>query len=292
MNLRQICRTFSVGIATVMGFAFVHHAQSDEPAVPQREPSSTQPAEYSSGDPVVDDLLDRLDAKGKAVSGLSAKIIYRYVTTVPVESEQKKIGTLLFARGEPSAKFLVHFTRMVADGVVSANEEYYAFDGRWYIERNDSGKNVTRREIAAGGEKLDPFELGRGPFPLPFGQKRGDILRHFEVSLAKPQKDDPPHSKHLHCVPRPHSSMSDEYTRVEIFVDTKQDVPIRIVTERRNDKSRVEVDFIEVNLGDTPAGSRFNIATPKGFVETIERAERRPEIDLTPAGGWPGGEKP
>ncbi|HWL92353.1 MAG TPA: hypothetical protein VNT79_02370 [Phycisphaerae bacterium] len=253
---------------------------ASQPASTQK-PSDAAPTPTSSGDPEIDNLLDGLETRGKDIKGLSAKLIYRHISTIPVESEQKKIGELHFARGEPSAKFLVHFTKVVADGVVSSNQEFYAFDGEWYVERSDAGKNVTRRQMSSG-EKIDPFELGKGPFPLPFGQKRVEILRHFEVSLAKPEKGDPPGTKHLHCAPRPHSSLADKYSRVEIFVDPQRDIPIRVVTENINDKSRIEVDFNDINLGGAPAGSRFKVETPKGFHESFERAAEEPEIDLTP----------
>lgn len=250
--------------------------------------AATQPAQYSSGDARVDAILDNLEVKGKAIKGFSCDIVYMHVTTIPVDQAQKKVGRLLFARGKPNSQFLVHFTKSVADGVVSHNEEYYAFDGQWYVERNDSGKNVTRRQMTRSGEKRDPFELGKGPFPLPFGQKRSEILRHFEVSLGGPEKGAPADSLHLHCVPRPQSSMADDYSRVEIFVDPKLDVPVRIVTEREADKSRVEVDFNNINLNDAPAGSRFKVETPPGFIESVEKIEAEPAIDLTPSGDMPG----
>jgi hypothetical protein len=263
---------------------------SKQPATtqPAKAGGQNQPIPYSSGSAEVDAILDKLEVKGKATKGLSCDLVYSYVTTIPVTDTQKKVGSLLFARGEPNPRFLVHFTKLVAAGVVTPNEEYYAFDGMWYVERNDAGKNVVRRQMARSGEKKDPFELGKGPFPLPFGQARSEILRHFEVSLGGPEKGAPADSLHLHCVPRIQSSMSDEYSRVEIFVDPRLDVPVRIVTERVNDKSRVEVDFNKINLNDAPAGSRFKVETPPGFIESMEPIDDQPEIDLTPRGDLPG----
>jgi hypothetical protein len=38
------------------------------------------------------------------------------------------------------------------------------------------------------GEKVNLLKLGEGPFPLPIGQKRDDVKRQFDVTLAKPEK--------------------------------------------------------------------------------------------------------
>ncbi|MBK8271218.1 MAG: hypothetical protein IPK83_24040 [Planctomycetes bacterium] len=255
---------------------------------PTGNSAATQPSQYSSGDPRVDAILDNLEVKGKAIKGFSCEIIHVHITTIPVDQAQKKVGRLLFARGEPNSRFLVHFTKSVADGVVSHNEEYYAFDGQWYVERSDTGKNVTRRQMTRDGEKRDPFQLGKGPFPLPFGQKRSEILRHFEVSLGGPEKGAPADSLHLHCVPRPQSSMADDYSRVEIFVDPKLDVPAHRHGAAKPTRVASRSISSNINLNDAPAGSRFKVETPPGFVETVEKIEDEPAIDLTPSGDMPG----
>ncbi len=264
-----------------------------QPAATSQPAATAANSQLSSGDPVVDGILDRLDARGREIKGLSADLVYRHITTIPVDAEQKKFGSLLFARGEPNASFLIHFTRLVADGVVTKNEEIYAFDGRWYIERKDaeSLKTVLRREICRAGERMDPFELGKGPFPLPFGQKREEILRQFEVSLSAWREGDPKDSKHLHCIPRKDSRMAEEYNRVEFYVDPILELPVKIVTERRVDEVRVEVEFNNVKLDAAPALSRFKVETPAGYRETIEPLDDKPVVDLTPEKDLPAGKR-
>lgn len=264
---------------------------TSQPARPATPPAAGEVS--SSGDRVVDVILDRLEARGRGIRGLSCEVVYHHVTTVPFTEKTKKVGKLLFSRADNNSQFLIHFTRRVADGVVIDLKEIYAFDGQWFVElHGGEAKSVTRRQIARPGEKIDPFELGKGPFPLPFGQKRSEILKHFEVSLGRGDREAPPGSKHLHCVPRVGTPMAEEYKRVEIFVDPRRDIPVRVVTERVEDKSRVEVDFNAVNLNDAPAASRFKVETPPGYSETIEVIEEEPQIDLTPRGDMPGGSRP
>lgn len=259
---------------------------TSRPAASSDESTSVR---LSSGDPVVDDLLDQLEKKGKEIEGLSAEIVYRHITTIPVDAEQKKFGQLLYVRGKPNAAFLIHFTKLIVDGIVSENHEYYSFDGRWYVERKDAEgeKTVLRREISRAGERMDAFELGKGPFPLPFGQKREDILTQFEVSLAVFRQGDPAGTRHLHCVPRKDSRMADEYSRVEFYYDPQIGLPVKFVTQRRADEVRVEVEFNRVKLDAAPAMSRFKIETPPGFRETVESLEDEPKIDITPDDDFP-----
>ena len=234
--------------------------------------------QLSSGDPVVDAILDRLETKGKAIKGLSCRLVYTYVTVEPVEDKQVKKGTLLFARGEPNSKFLIRFTELIAGGVIDRHEEQFSFDGAWLTELRQKSKRVIRRQIARKGERKDPFELGKGPFPLPFGQKRSQILKQFKVTLRPFALGDPLHTKHLHCVPRANTELGRKYSRVEIYVDTRLDLPVRIVSERISDDNRIEVDFKEIDTNEAPAGSRFQIEVPKGYDVTTEPLSAKSEV--------------
>ena len=249
---------------------------TDDKSAPKESPEKRP----TSGDSETDRILDRLEAKGKAIQGLTCKLTYRYVTGGPVQDTMTKLGRLSFTRGRTNSMFLIEFESRIADGEKIKNVEKYAFDGEWFTEFNEKSRSVTRRQIVRKGERIDPFKLGNGPFPMPFGQKRDEILREFTVERRKPELEDPPGSIHLHCVPRRGTQLASKYSRVEIFVDRKIELPIRIVSESKMDSSRIEVDFKGVNTDAAPAGSRFNIACPAGFQEQFERLP--PLIELPP----------
>lgn len=249
---------------------------ADGPSPGQKTPASAPAAvvelavKPSSGNPKVDAILDRLEVKGRAIRGLSCKLVYQFVTVMPVEDRQTKEGELLFARGEPNSRFYIHFKKLIADGLVKATGEYWSFDGQWLVERNDLTRKIIRREVAKPGERQDPFKIGKGPFPLPFGQKREDILSNFKVTLADFTLGDPRNSDHLHCVPLPNTPLADKYSRVEIYVDRNLELPVRVVSERASDGNRIEVDFKDIDLQEAPAGSRFRVEEPKDYDVTVE----------------------
>jgi len=227
----------------------------------------------TSGDKEVDDLLDKLESKGDAIRGLACKLKYNYVTIDPVESATVKTGELLYAKPtgtDVNGMFRIHFDAMFADGVKNNHAESIAFDGQWLVERNDKARTIIRREVVRKGEKINPFELGKGPFPMPFGQKRADMLRHFKISRQKPAANAAPGLIHLHCVPHPHSNLASRYTRVELLIDPKIDLPVKIVSERISDGSRIEATFIDIDTKAAPAAERFVIEEPKDFDKRIE----------------------
>ena len=262
----KITRRSLVSVSIVMMATALSRA---EPTDQPKSPPAAAPAHASSGNERVDKILDRLELKGQAIKGLRCNLVYKYVTVEPVEDEQVKEGELLFARAEPNSRFLVIFKKIRGGGVERETGEYYGFDGHWLVERNDKAKSITKTEIARPGERTDPFKIGKGPFPLPFGQKRDDILQNFRVDLADSTLGDPRNSDHLHCVPIPGTELGQKYTRVEIFVDRTLELPVRIVTENVKDGNRIEVDFKDIDASAAPAGSRFVISEPRDYsVET------------------------
>jgi len=275
--------------SVLIGLVVVALAQAAPPAQPTTRPADDKPAapqvtetrglRVVRGGAVSDELdriLERLETKGRAIKGLGCDIAYRFVTVSPVEDVQTKEGTLLFARAEPNSHFLVHFNKKIAAGVIERHGEYFAFDGQWLSERNDKSRNVIRTQIVREGEKVNPFELGKGPFPLPFGQKKDEILRRFKVSLKSFELGDPRNTHHLHCIPLPGTELARKYSRVEIYVDKEIELPVRIVSERISDDNRIEVDFKNIDLDEAPAMSRFEIEVPEGYEV---RREPLPPVD-------------
>jgi hypothetical protein len=234
----------------------------------------------SSGDALVDETLDKLEARGKTAKAIEAEIQYDYITPGPIEGledTQTKMGTLFFVQtGHP--RFLVHFTKKVQGGTVDSSAEYYAFDGLWLTERNDRSKSVIRREIVKPGQHVDLFDLGRGPFPLPFGRSRAEMLYHFEIKLHSyhggASKDEP---IQLRCLPREGTDLGTRYRYVDLFIDRKLDLPTQVVCQRKIDENRISVKFAKIREHETIDANRFVVPTPAGFQESFEPLQPPPE---------------
>ncbi len=139
----------------------------------------------------VDDLLRALERRNEGLRSLRARI--RYTKFFPFEGdEQVRSGTLYFMSldGDPPVrKFAVHFDTLEFDGRLERGEERsYIFDGQWLVERLPKERQIFKRQVVPPGERFDPLRLGEGPFPIPIGQKREEILERFEAELL-PSED-------------------------------------------------------------------------------------------------------
>ena len=231
----------------------------------------------SSGDPRVDAILDRLERRGDAIEDLSAELTFQRYDEL-VEERLTRHGELLYRREEPNARFLVRFDDMVIDRVIRKQKAWYVFDGRWFVEKQESTKTVVRREVVRPGERINPFKLGQGPFPLPFGQKKADILGRFVVKLVEPIPGDPPESDHLLLVPRGDSDMADRYRKLDFYVARSLELPVRIRLYQKDDKI-VTADFADVAVNTGLAAGRFELSVPEGWqliVEPLETMGRQP----------------
>jgi len=233
---------------------------------------ATQPADsiLSSGDAEVDSILDRLEIKDKAVRDLRADVTHELIETFPVPETRTQIGIVLFKKIEPNPKFLVRFDKYKAGGVVRDEKHWYVFDGEWLVERQDRTKRVIKRQVVPRGQRIDVFKLGKGPFPLPFGQSRNDMLKNFQITRGSPGPGDPADADVLVCIPREESELHERFKKVLFFIDRKLELPVRIRAERRQDTTTEQVTFDKLEVNTAMPASSFEIEIPKDYLSTTE----------------------
>jgi hypothetical protein len=216
--------------------------------------AETQPAL----DPTVDKILTRLETR--AVNDLQAKVSWtlRYVLDEDADAVTKK-GELWYRQQQPAAKFLVHFTQKVTANRIHELDERHLFDGRWYVELNSETKTV---------------KLGEGPFPVPFGQKKADILKEFDVSFVPRVQTDPPATDHLKLIARPSSESGHSYRQVDVWVaqeGPEHGLPIQVLAAKKDPAGKVNsfitIKFEEVRLNQGLGVGVFEIRTPAGYDE-------------------------
>ncbi len=202
-------------------------------------------------EPRVDQVLIALQNRSDGLKDIRCDV--RFVEDDRVNlTKRTKQGRILFQMTEPNPRFLIHFDKTQADGVLG-KQEWYLFDGRWLYQGVERVEQVTKQEVARGNEKLDLFDIEKAPFPVPFGQKREKILKNFDVSLAAPSPGDPKNSDHLVCKPKVDSRLYRKYDRLDLFVDRDVQLPTRIVVTKNNG--------LEVNTADFPDLSKQSINT-------------------------------
>ncbi len=247
---------FSAGLAALVTLAACAVEQTRS-AQPTSQAASQPTSPTTSSDPAVA-LLDRLEAAAEGLRDFSADITY-YLWDAMLDRREIRSGEILYdvrPNGE-SRRFAILVTSVIVGNRKNNQNKRYIFDGSWFVEIDADNHMFMKRQIVAPGERFDPLKLGEGPFPLPVGQRRDDVLARFEVSLlagtehktlAKYLAGKPVEG--LKLVPLPSTPQADEIADVEIFYDSVTLLPLGIVlTETSGDRKTVMLRKLKRNQG-------------------------------------------
>jgi len=275
------------GMIAATALAVVAACQTPSDRTPPQPAPAAQPptAEAAAQSERVDTILTRLEHR--EVRDLHAKVRWEtaYLTDEPGE-EEKKFGQIWYLQQAPVAKFKVRFERKVVGSRAEPLQEEHLFDGRWYVELQGKGKTLTRNEIRREGDTSNPYKLGEGEFPLPFGQKKADILREFDVTLVPPASDDPAETDHLRLMPRPESGTGRQYARLDFWIARQgrhAGLPVKVQAGKKDGagalNSTLTITFSDIELNGGFSSGVFVIEKPPGFEEIVERLDDKPTDD-------------
>jgi hypothetical protein len=259
---------------------------------PQPAPAAPQAAHAISS---ASDLLAQLETADANLRALDADILYQRVFGLEGDQQERR-GRLYFvdskaltqdAKPAPgSRKFAIHFKSLkLGDQPPMAQDQVLVFDGEWLVEKQPQQQQIIKRQITRAGG-FDPLKVGEGPFPLPIGQKRADILSRFEAELLPATRDlvaeDPAMqqplenfvrgSHQLKLTPKP-GERSIELSEIRLWYRpdpvTGQLLPrmARTVTPT-GDVSLVQLANVKVNQS-VPAEA-LDTATPPGWKQDIQ----------------------
>ena len=115
-------------------------------------------------------------------------------------------------------------------------EQHYIFDGQWLAEVDSQKRVFIKHQIVPPGKTLNPLKLGEGPFPLPIGQPKSQVLALFDVQpLGKPENgplarlNDSHELESILLIPRTGTREARDYERVEVHYDRETLLPVGMV---------------------------------------------------------------
>jgi len=243
------------------------------------KPATTRPTSTPALDPEIDKILTRLEER--VVHDLHARLSWRqqYVTDLEEEAATKN-GEIWYQKSQPVARFLIHFTESITAGRRDKLDERHLFDGCWYVELQSRTRTLTRREVRKPEDPTDPYRLGQGPFPLPFGQKKEDVLREFEVQRIPAASDDPPATDHIRLVPRAGTQTGQSYRTLDVWISQEgptAGLPIKVRAAKLRGTGQLDsyitITFSDARLNQGFSGSLFDIKAPPGYEVIEERLE-------------------
>ena len=167
------------------------------PAAPQAAAAAAPPAQTAAAADKVarfasaDELLGTLETADRDLRSFAADVQYKKrFADIQGGDAQTRQGRLSFAtepRPEadavPRRSFAVIFTTLIVDNARRDETTKFVFDGEWLVEQNDTTKQFLKRRVVPAGKIVDPLKIGEGPFVLPIGQKKAEILRRFDAEL-------------------------------------------------------------------------------------------------------------
>ena len=272
-------------------------AQTTTPPPPP--PSATPSQDIKNAD----DLLTRLETADKDLKSLDADIQYDRVFSLAGD-RQIRTGKLYYIdskakddKGQSapgSRKFAIQFTSLkIGDQPTRPEEKIMVFDGHWLIEKMPDQKQMIKREIVPEGKAFDPLKIGEGPFPIPVGQRREDILKRFtadllpgEDGLVGNEPGDTPKLKdfvtkakayQLKLTPKPAPDQDFKEVRLWYAPDKSGTLlPIMARTVNQQDDISI-VELVNVKLNQAPPANVFEPQAPAGWVVQVEQlpAENR-----------------
>lgn len=207
---------------------------------PAKDPAAAEPAIATA-----DDLLTALETADQGIKSLQAEVKYIRDSGVLQGNNTVTRQGMLFFRADfrpasapdapaapPRRAFAVDFDVEIVNTQVRKERRVFIFDGEWFVEKNYKDHQSKRERIVPKGQTADPLRIGSGPFPIPIGQKRSDILSRFTAQLLPPgdgidEKDRQQFADtyQLKLVPRVGADEARDYDEIRLWYRKKDLLP-------------------------------------------------------------------
>ncbi len=253
------------------------------PAVHAEDAPATPPTVVAPADPQVLEALDKLEKKGKEIASLQAKV--RFQKHDVLLGDETRIGEIVYiaenAQAKQPTRFAIDFNTLILDDVLREDKRQYIFDGIWLVEKQFARKMFQKRQILAPGEKFNPLDMD-GPFPVPLGQKRADVLARFDVKVVPSTDAEAKELKltapplHLHLTPRAGAPGKVKFAAIDLWFDSVTLLPVMVHAVEPAPPQEKEGNATKVWLTDL----KLNAETPEALTKRIN-------VDVPPAAeGW------
>jgi hypothetical protein len=309
MHVRSTSMAVLAGVLTLAGTAFGQPAGKPAPKTPASGEKAPPPADKAAPRfTTADELLTGLETATADLNSLKAQIQYTRdsgrlegaVQTVRrgVIYYSAKLPTLGGKPADPKAPprrgFTVKFSEVIVGEAKRDEPREFVFDGEWLVERLAAEKQFFKRRIVPPGQVADPLKVGQGPFPIPIGQKRADIVDRFDATLVDPLEgvgDDQPRTRdiivrdkayQLKLIPKAGTDESREFKEIRLWYRGEDLLP-RMARTINRENGHSEVVLINLVRNEPVDPKLFDTTAPKpedGW--QVEVDEFRKPVDEKP----------
>jgi outer membrane lipoprotein-sorting protein len=221
------------------------------PPAPLINPVGTDASKPLDAAASLDQVLDALHDIGKDLKDFSADVKLTETDNSTQLSSTRSGKAVYQLKGEGDARLRVTFDKRNDGDVIREEKIEYVLDKGWLVDRDYRKKIEVNRQVLRPGEKVNLLKLGEGPFPLPIGQDKENVLKLFDVKKIDDIGDGPKDSIRLELKPKAGTQFAKKFSRIEVWVDRKTRMPVRIDTLDANETTlrSTELSNIKVNVG-------------------------------------------
>lgn len=208
----------------------------------------------------VDPILDALHEVGRELRNFTAQVVLTETDLISADSFSRDGRVWYQKKGEGDARLHVVFDTRTTGEDKPVNEKVeYALDKGWLVDRNYKKRIEVNRQVLRPGEKINLLKLGEGPFPLPIGQKKEDVLRLFNVSKIAGKSTDPAGTVHLQLTPKAGTQFERKFSQIDVWVDLSTHFPRRIETLDKNQTTSRTTDLSKIEVNGAVKDSDFSL---------------------------------
>lgn len=179
-----------------------------------------------------------------------------------------------------SAAFRIHFDSLkLGNGPVRKQATDYVFDGEWLTVRKELAKSgqMSRYQVAPPGQKIQPLQLGKGPFPIPYGQSSDDVIKFFNATTRSLKDGEPKDSLYLRLAVRPDKKEEMSVKWLEVWVDKNTGLPVKMIAMDRAEANKSTIVFSNTKTPDKLPADTFVLPKPPPDWEyTVEPFKAKP----------------
>lgn len=262
--------------ALILAAGLALHTQPIAPTTAPAKAPEPLPPVASDVLPSVDSVLTRLESADKGLTGLTAAVSYlKRPPAIEGGGLQARYGILKFtsgtdAKNRPLRRFAIDFDQLSVDGRVMEDHQSYIFDGHYLLELHPKQKQFVRRHIVGDDQKKDPLRIGEGPFPIPVGQRKSDLIARFDIAVVPPLDSAPDSTQvrrilfnciQLKLIPKPGTEQAKAFTEIRLWYATDDMMPVFALTRDPND-AKAEVFLTDVHKNPPIPDSAFKTDAP------------------------------
>lgn len=218
-------------------------------------------------DATLEQSLDALHDRGKDLTTLAADV--QLIDVDDMGGDPNIRTGKLFMQRLPNGdtRLRATFTERRKGDRVEKDRQDYVVDGQKLIIRDWARKKETVRIIKKPDEKLDLFKLGEGPFPLPIGQPREEVLKEFDAKKLA-SKDG---ANRIELTPKQSTRLARRFKSITVTL-TPEGWPAKIETIDPNEVQVVRAELKNIRANEKVDAKEFDLEKIDDSWDRIEDA--------------------